>query len=171
MYVNYQLAKRTDNFDNALSLPTDSYNLDLDEGLSDLDQRHKLNLSFNFDVWKIKVSPAFKLESGLPYTITTGRDNNGNTVFNDRPFGFERNSERGKWLKQADLRLQWKLPMKYLGFGQDNKRSINLNANIRNLFNTANLTNYVGVQTSPFFRQPTLARDARSIDLGFSFIF
>ena len=172
IYGNYQLAKRMDNFFGALGLPTDSYNLQLDQGIADLDQRHKLNLSFNFDVWKIKVTPAFKLESGLPYTITTGRDNNGNTVFNDRPFGIGRNTGRGEWLRQTDLRLQWKMPLKYLGVkGEFEKRSVNLNANIRNIFNTANLTNYVGVQTSPFFRQPTLARNSRNIDLGLSFIF
>lgn len=171
IYGNYQLAKQTSDFFDALSLPTDSYNLQLDQGLSNLDQRHKLNLSFNFDVWKIKVSPAFKLESGFPYTITTGRDDNGDTVFNDRPFGIGRNTERGEWLKQIDVRLQRKLPMRYLGIGENKKRSINLNINIRNLFNTANLINYVGVQTSPFFGRATLASPARSIDLGLSFIF
>lgn len=173
IYGNYQLAKLTSDFSDALSLPMDNYNLRLDRSPSDLDQRHKLDLSFNFDIWKkIKATPAFRLESGLPYTITTGRDNNGDTVFNDRPFGIGRNTGRGEWLKQIDLRLQTKLPIRYLGFkGKSEKRSVNLNANIRNLFNTDNLTNYVGVQTSPFFGRATLARPARSIDFGLSFIF
>lgn len=173
IYGNYQLAKLTADFSDALSLPIDSRNLRLERGVSNLDQRHKLNLSFNFDVFKkIKVSPSFRLESGFPYTITTGRDDNGDTVFNDRPLGVGKNTARGEWLKQVDVRFQWKLPMKYVGFaGKNDKRSINLNANLRNLFNTANLTNYVGVQTSPFFGRATLARPARSIDLGLSFIF
>ena len=129
-------------------------------------------MSFSFDIGKMfRVSPAFKLESGFPYTFTTGRDDNGDTVFNDRPFGVGSNTGRGEWLKQADLRLQFKLPMKYFGILRNNEKySINFNANIRNLFNTANFTNYVGVQTSPF-KQPTLARTARSIDLGVSFTF
>lgn len=173
IYTNYQLAKLTSDFADALSLPTDSRNLRLDQGLSNLDQRHKLNLSFNFDVLKnIKISPSFKLESGFPYSITTGRDNNGDTVFNDRPFGIGRNTKRGEWLSQVDIRFQWKLALKNLGFkGKTEKRFVNLNANVRNLLNTANLTNYVGVQTSPFFGRATLARPARSIDLGLSFIF
>ena len=171
-YGNYQLARRTSDFSDALSLPTDSRNLQSDRGLSNLDQRHKLNLSFNFDIWKIKISPTVRIESGFPYTITTGRDHNGDTVFNDRPFGVGRNTERGEWLKQTDLRFQWKLKMKYFGVKKiDAKRTVNLNANIRNLFNTSNLINYVGVQTSPFFGQPTLAKNARSIDLGLSFNF
>ncbi len=171
-YGNYQLAKQTSDFSDALNLPLDNYNLRLDRGLDNTDQRHKLNLSFNFDVWKVKVSPALKIESGLPYTITTGRDDNGDATFNDRPFGIGRNTERGEWLEQVDVRLQRKLPMRYLGFrAKNDKRSINLNVNVRNLFNTANLTNYVGVQTSPFFGQPTVARNARSVDIGLSFIF
>jgi hypothetical protein len=62
--------------------------------------------------------------------------------------------------------------MKYLRIGEENaKRSINLTTNVRNLFNTTNLTNYIGVQTSPFFGRATLARPARSVDLGMSFSF
>ncbi|HEY0656904.1 MAG TPA: hypothetical protein VGD05_00435 [Pyrinomonadaceae bacterium] len=51
------------------------------------------------------------------------------------------------------------------------KLSANLTVNVRNLFNTTNLVNYVGVQTSPFFGQATSARNARSFDLGMSFGF
>ncbi|MGI8469166.1 MAG: hypothetical protein ACR2N3_12015, partial [Pyrinomonadaceae bacterium] len=158
-------------FFSPLSLPMDNYNLRLDRGLSNLDQTHKLNVSFNFDILKnINISPSFRLESGFPYTITTGKDDNGDTVFNDRPIGIGINSERGEWLKQADVRIRWKFPVKYFGI-TDKRRSLSLNANVRNLFNTANLINYVGVQTSPYFRQATSARNSRSIELGLSFGF
>jgi hypothetical protein len=33
--------------------------------------------------------------SAPPITVRTGLDNNGDTVFNDRPAGYGRNSERG----------------------------------------------------------------------------
>ncbi|MGI8495502.1 MAG: hypothetical protein ACR2L1_09360 [Pyrinomonadaceae bacterium] len=172
-YVNYQLGKKISDFSSALSLPADNYNLRLERGISNLDQPHKLNISFNFNVLKtITVSPSIRIESGYPYTITTGRDNNGDTVFNDRPFGLARNTERGEWLKQADLRISWKMPLKYLRIVKEsNKKSIGLNINVRNLFNTSNLTNYVGIQTSPFFRQPSSARDARSIQFSLSYRF
>ncbi|MGI8467598.1 MAG: PEGA domain-containing protein, partial [Pyrinomonadaceae bacterium] len=52
MYANYQLAKNTADFFSPLSLPMDNYNLRLDRGLSNLDQTHKLNVSFNFDILK-----------------------------------------------------------------------------------------------------------------------
>ncbi len=173
MYANYQLSKEVSDFTNSLNLPSDNNNLRLDRGLSNMDQRHKFNFSFNYELLKtITISPSFRLESGLPYTITTGRDDNGDTIFNDRPFGIGRNSERGEFLKQADLQIRWKFPTKYLGIKETDKRkTLSLNTNIRNLFNTANLINYTGIQTSSFFKQPTFAREARSINLGLSFSF
>ena len=173
IYTNYQLAKKTSDFSNALSLPADNYNLRLERGLSNLDQTHKLNINFNFNLLKtITVSPNFRIESGFPYTVTTGRDDNSDTVFNDRPFGFARNTERGEWLKQTDLRISWKMPLNYLGIvKKENNKSIGLNINVRNLFNTSNFTNYVGVQTSPFFRRPSSAQTPRSIQIGLSFRF
>jgi hypothetical protein len=173
MYANYELSKEVSDFTNSLNLPSDNNNLRLDRGLSNMDQRHKFNISFNYELLKtITISPSFRLESGFPYTITTGRDDNGDTVFNDRPFGIGRNTERGEFVKQADLQIRWKFPTKYLGIKETDKRkTLSLNTNIRNIFNTANLINYTGVQTSPFFRQPTFAREARSINLGLSFSF
>ena len=38
--------------------------------------------------------PRQTASSGTPYTIRTGRDDNGDLVFNDRPGGIGRNSER-----------------------------------------------------------------------------
>jgi hypothetical protein len=43
--------------------------------------------------------------SAPPYTITTGRDDNGDTVFNDRPAGVSRNSARGADQWNVSLRL------------------------------------------------------------------
>lgn len=172
-YVNYQLGKKISDFSSELSLPADNYNLRLERGISNLDQPHKLNISFNFNLFKIfTVSPSIRIESSYPYTITTGRDDNGDTVFNDRPFGLAKNTERGEWLKQADLRISWKMPLYYLRIVKEsNKKSLGLNINVRNLFNTSNLTNYVGVQTSPFFKRPSSAQNPRSIQFGLSFRF
>jgi TonB dependent receptor len=173
MYANYELGRDISDFSSSLALPSDNNNLSLDRGFSNLDQRHKFNFSFNYEfLKKFTVSPSFRLESGFPYTITTGRDDNGDTVFNDRPNNIQRNTERGESIKQFDLQFRWKLPKKYFGIKEtDNRKNLGLNTNIRNLFNTANLTNYVGVQTSPFFRQATSARNARSIEVGMSFTF
>ena len=173
IFGNYVLSDITDDFNNALSLPMNNYNLRLERGTSSLNQKHRINIGLTFDLFKkINVSPSYRIESGQPYTITTGEDDNGDLVFNDRPTGISRNSERGEFLKQLDVRFRWKLPMQYLGFkSTDQRRSLNLNINVQNLLNTSNLRNYVGVQTSPYFRQPTSANTPRSIQFGLSFNF
>lgn len=173
VYANYQLSKKLSDFSSELSLPADNQNLRSERGISSLHQPHKINISFNFSVLKtIAVSPSIRIESGFPYTVTTGRDDNGDTVFNDRPFGFARNTERGEWLKQADLRISWSMPLRHIRIvGKESKKNLGLSINVRNLFNTSNLTNYVGVQTSPFFKQPSIAQTPRSIQAGLSYRF
>ena len=43
--------------------------------------------------------------SAAPYNITTGFDNNGDTVFNDRPAGVGRNSARGASQWTTNIRV------------------------------------------------------------------
>ncbi|MFV0389474.1 MAG: hypothetical protein ACK5NT_12045 [Pyrinomonadaceae bacterium] len=166
--INYELSKSTDDFNSALSYPMDNYNLRLDRGNSLLDQTHKITVSTSFNLFKkLEVAPSYRIESGFPYNVTTGYDNNRDSVFNDRPSGFSRNSERGEFLKQVDVRLQWRFPLRYLGFKTaDQTRALRMNLNILNLLNTSNLRNYVGVETSPYFRQATYANPSRSIRFG-----
>jgi len=169
---NYKLGSITSNFEGPFGLPSNNSNIELDRGPSRVDQRHKLNLSFNYSFGEnLTITPSYRLESGFPYNITTGRDDNGDTVFNDRPLGIGRNTERGEWLRQADVGLRWRISSKYFGLNEKFVNSFNLNLRVNNLFNTANLTNFVGVQASPFFGQPTSARQSRRIQVGLSFFF
>ena len=46
-----------------------------------------------------------QLASARPYNITTGSDDNGDTVFSDRPAGVSRNNARGALQFTTDLRL------------------------------------------------------------------
>ena len=51
---------------------------------------------FNTPLWNgVRAGFNMQVSSALPYNITTGVDDNGDTVFNDRPLGVERNSARG----------------------------------------------------------------------------
>jgi hypothetical protein len=47
------------------------------------------------------------MNSGTPYNVTTGRDENGDAIFNDRPAGEGRNSRRGDVTAQTDMRVSW----------------------------------------------------------------
>ena len=59
--------------------------------------RHNFSAMFTSAVTRsVRVSVGATSRSGTPYNITTGRDDNGDTVFNDRPAGVGRNSARGE---------------------------------------------------------------------------
>lgn len=111
--VMYQLQSSRNYADSATSLPSDSTNPDVDWGPSAQDIRHRLFVMVNAPVWKgIRAGFNMQVSSAAPYTITTGRDDNGDTVFNDRPAGAGRNSERGAGMVNASLRLS-----RAIGFG------------------------------------------------------
>src|SRR5690606_27710953 len=86
---------------------------DLDWGPSAQDIRHRLFIMVNTPiVYGIRAGLNMQVTSARPYTITTGRDDNGDTVFNDRPEGVGRNSARGAGSVNANLRIS-----KSFGFG------------------------------------------------------
>jgi hypothetical protein len=137
------------------------------------------------------ISTIFQATSALPYNITTGFDNNGDTVINDRPFGFGRNSARGASRWEIGSRLSWgksfgpeqqqaggpQIRMIRVGGGDgaappsmpgasNKKYRFELYAQAFNLLNHANLGTFSGVQTSPFFGQATSAQSPRRMELG-----
>lgn len=104
--VMYQLGSQRNFADSALSLPSDSNNPDADWGPSAQDVRHRVFFNFNSPIGNgVRLSLGLQGSSALPYTITTGFDGNGDTVFNDRPAGVERNSARGAAQWTANIRL------------------------------------------------------------------
>lgn len=183
--VKYKLSQLKDNFDGTFGLPADSNNLSREYGFSNLDRRHAISGHLDFRLFKkLKIIPVFRVYSPLPYTITTGKDDNGDTVFNDRPINIKRNSERGNWLKQLDLVLS-----SQFFFGAEAKsappggvtsdddiikslkNSIGFNFSIQNVFNTTNLQNFVGNQASPLFGRATSSTASRKLYIGVTYIF
>lgn len=178
--VSYRLGKTISDSRGIFELPSDNYNIRLDRSVSDIDQRHNIYANF---IWALpnsfRLVTTYYANSALPYTITTGIDDNGDTVFNDRPFGVVRNSERGTWQKQFDTSLSWKLHLK----NTDNQPSSNtelealtrktftFTINAKNIFNQTNFINYSGIQTSSYFRQPISANMPRRISFGLTYIF
>jgi len=53
----------------------------------------------------IRVNPNLTVESGRPYNMTTGFDDNDDGAFNDRPAGVTRNSLRGDWTWNLNLNV------------------------------------------------------------------
>ncbi|HEX4951057.1 MAG TPA: carboxypeptidase regulatory-like domain-containing protein [Blastocatellia bacterium] len=112
--LNYRLSKTTNEADSAFSLPVNSYDLRGERGPAQNDIRHMLFGMASFPLYKmLRVGTTFNYLSAMPYNITTGFDNNGDAVINDRPAGVIRNSARGAGQFNLGTRLSWAF-----GFGK-----------------------------------------------------
>jgi hypothetical protein len=190
--INYLVMKNTNEADSPFSLPSNNFDLRADRGPAANDMRQLISgfiskrLPMDFTI-----STIFQATSALPYNITTGFDDNGDTVINDRPFGLERNSARGASRWEIGSRLSWgksfgpeqqqaggpQIRMIRMGGGDgaappsmpgasNKKYRFELYAQAFNLLNHANLGAFSGVQTSPFFGQATSAQSPRRMELG-----
>jgi hypothetical protein len=196
----YVLSSTKNHADTPLSLPADSRNPEAEWGPAAQDARHRLFTIFNFPLPKgVRGNIMSQAQSGLPYTITTGRDDNGDGVSNDRPAGVGRNTERGAWRWDLNVRVS-----RGFGFGgerqttpgggpviqrrvggeeggggpmmmtmeQSNQRfRVDFYVQGYNLLNRTNYLNYSGNQQSPFFGLPSSAGPARRVEVGMQFAF
>jgi hypothetical protein len=104
--VMYQYANARNHADSPVSLPSDSTNPDADWGPSAMDIRHRVFFMANTPLGLgIRGSMQAQYSSAPPYSITTGFDDNGDTIFNDRPTGVGRNSARGASQWNVGLRV------------------------------------------------------------------
>jgi hypothetical protein len=191
--ANYFLSRSINEADGPFSVPADNFNLAAERGPAAGDARHRFMSLANFPLFRrLRAGTSVRMQSALPYTITTGRDDNGDTVSNDRPAGVTRNSARGRGQMDVGARVSWSA-----GFGpragggpqgpqvrivrgneadplsgmsvsgpNDKRYSVELYAQAYNLLNHMNALNFSGVMTSPFFGQPTSAAAPRRAEIG-----
>jgi len=142
--------------------------------------------------WKLTLSEQMNLYSGSPYNVTTGFDNNGDGVFNDRPqyasapgpgvyatrFGLltasggtgvmPRNSGTMPWTVHLDMNLARTFA---LTKGKNHPQSLALNVRSANVLNHTNVTAVDGVLGSPQFGQAIAADSGRRIEFGARYSF
>lgn len=108
LFANYASIHQRNDADGPFSLPADSYNLAAEWGPASGAPSYVASAMLSTNVWRnVRVTLNGSMQSGPVYNITTGRDDNGDTVFNDRPAGVGRNSERGKGLWDVGARLSY----------------------------------------------------------------
>ena len=195
--VNYLLMKNTNEADSPFSLPSNNFNLRADRGPSAADFRHLISGFISKRLPRgFAISTIFQATSAFPYNITTGFDDNGDTVINDRPVGVGRNSARGAGRWEIGSRFSWgkdfgpeqqqtggpQMRMirvgggdgaapPSIGMGATKKYRLEFYAQAFNLLNHTNLGIFNGVQTSAFFGQATSAQSPRRMELGLRFNF
>jgi hypothetical protein len=109
MNVNYTLGQVKNHTDSATALPANNLDPDAEWGPSRQDVRHRIQGMVNVPLFfGVRTSVNVQAQSAIPYTITTGSDDNRDGVVNDRPAGFGRNTERGSatWTMSLNVTKQ-----------------------------------------------------------------
>jgi hypothetical protein len=85
--ANYVLNRAKSDSDGLWSFPINQYDVSGEYGRSVQDTRHRLSIFGTISAlpWGIRLNPMIMVNSGRPFNITTGRDTNGDTIFNERP--------------------------------------------------------------------------------------
>ena len=197
--VNYRLSKGTDEADGPTSLPANNFDLQSERGPSLQDVRHQFfSMMSGNPLGAFRIGAMVFYRSGSPYNITTGFDDNGDTVSNDRPDGIGRNSARGTSQWDVSTRLSWSVgfgkrkesgaggPRAVLvrinnpgdalgglpsGAGEGKRFVTEYYIQAYNLLNHSNFNTFSGVETSPFFGRPTAALPGRRLEMGMRFNF
>jgi hypothetical protein len=138
---------------------------------AEFDERHRFNLLGAIEAgdW-FNLGLTLTLAAGRPYNLTTGRDDNRDSVANDRPAGTPRNSLQGPGAATLDLRWSREFRLKREK-KKDEGPVITLGVDAFNALNRTNYAGFVGNLSSPFFGLPVAARPARRVQLRFSFEF
>jgi hypothetical protein len=192
LFWNYTLGFGRNNSEGAFSVPPTG-DLHLEWGPTNNDVRHRLNIQFNNQIIKgLGIGLGFNASSGTPYTLRTGTDDNADLIFNDRPAGVGRNTERADYHATLSLNVSYNWTFGppptappgigvFIGgagsapeirtFEQPGRYRIGFFVFANNLTNRANYTGYSGTITSRFFREPTSVASTRRVEAGLNFGF
>ena len=142
---------------------------------------------------KFELSTNLQAQSGMPYNITTGFDNNGDGNFNDRPQyaptgdadaiptqwgllvpsggigAFPRNAGRTPWTVHMDTNIQRKFQLN--NPKAEHPQTLTFNVRSSNMLNHLNVTSVGGVLGSPLFGRAYAADNGRRIEAGMRYSF
>jgi hypothetical protein len=180
LYGNYTRGKKYSDTDGPYTMPANSNDLAAEYGFAGDDQRHRFVAGATADLGGgLWLSPAVSFSSGRAFNIVTGRDNNGDAVFTDRPayaraddaeaivtrYGaFNPNPRPGDVIIPRNLGRE---PMQVtvdLSVTQSPFRNFFIGVDAENVLNHPRLTNSNNVVTSPQFGVPNQALNARRFE-------
>jgi hypothetical protein len=192
VFLNYTWDKHGNNSDGPFSIPATG-SLNDDWGPANAEVRHRGNMQLNNQIIRnLQMGMQFNASSGSAYGIRTGRDENGDLIFNDRPDGVGRNTLRtsAQWTMNMFTsyhfvfgRTATRLPPGVAAIGgggtiavqtfeQSTARyRLSLGVYAQNLTNRPNFIGYSGTMTSPHFRVPTAVVGMRNVQVFTNFSF
>jgi len=185
-YLNFGM---TTNADNSTTFPQSALSGRGEMARPLWEARHRVFSTAQLNLpWDVSLSSHLEAASGLPYNITTGFDNNGDGIINDRPsvtgpgdplriltaFGpltsltIEGNIPRNLGTMPATVHLDLRLSRRFVlhpGTPESN-RAITVVARVSNVINHTNVTGVNTILGSPAFTQAVTADAGRRIELG-----
>jgi hypothetical protein len=178
--IAYWIARARNNFDGPFVVPP-SGTLDAEWGPSAGDRRHRYQIALNSQALK-NLNASFTLggNTGTPYNITTGFDDNNDSLFNDRPAGVSRNSARTTEQVTITGNLTYSIALGAPAGARAQERPggdrgsapgagryrLVITAAVNNLTNRPNFAGFSGIRTSPFYLTPTSVTNPRKFDVG-----
>lgn len=163
---NYAAGTRTIGIN---SFPANNYDLSGEWARADYDQRHRLNLLGTVQPARfLNLGIGLAASSGMPYSMTTGRDDNHDGLANDRPAGVPRNSLEGPGFVELDLR--WSYDWRFQKAKKDGAR-MTFALDSFNVTNRVNYVSYTGNLSSPFFGHAVAAKPPRRLQISARFAF
>jgi len=129
------------------------------------DRRHRLGMYAMVNPKSVyNLAAGVFANTGRPWTVTTGTDEFGDSLFNTRPDGVARNSETMP--SYVDLDLRWGHDFAITPSKDEDAPRLGFSAGAFNLLNHPNPNSVDTVETSPTFGDVTADGPPRRIQLG-----
>jgi hypothetical protein len=145
--------------------PQNQYDPNDEWGNTNFDRRQRIGMYAIVNQKSLyNISGGIFANTGRPWTITTGTDEYGDSLFNSRPDGVARNSETMP--SYVDLDLRWGHEFAITGNKDEDAPRLGFSAGAFNVLNHPNPYSLDTVATSPTFGDVTTVGPARRIQLG-----
>jgi hypothetical protein len=129
------------------------------------DRRNRLGMYAMFNPKSVyNIATGIFANTGRPWTITTGTDLYGDSLFNTRPDGVARNTETAP--SYVDLDLRWGHDFAVTSNKDEDAPRVGFSAGAFNLLNHQNPSSIDTVDTSPTFGEVTADNPPRRLQLG-----
>ena len=170
--AQYTLSNTINDAAGLFSLPANNYDLRAERGRAGFDRRHQLTLTGMVDLpASTRIGAVLALSSAPPFDITTGFDDNHDTVATDRPPGITRNAGQATGMAQLDLRCTKLVRLPHLLNREGAAKHFDLSIDAFNVLNHTNYNTYVGVTSSALFGRPVTALPARTVQVSIRYRF
>jgi hypothetical protein len=168
--IQYVFGRAWNDTSGITAFPASSFDLTGEWGRADFDVRQRFNLAGALKAGKyFNLGLALTINTGAPYTLRTGRDDNKDSFALDRPAGVGRNTLEGPGFAQLDLR--WSRDFYLVKGKKDKGPAVTAGLDAFNVFNRVNYAGFIGNLSSPFFGRAVAARPSRRLQLSFRFTF